>query len=220
MKATILLVCSLAANAALGYIYWQQTSHANNLAQSRQPGTSAVEQSSRALTAGHRSVSDTGPHAPVIDAPLKAALKSGDPHALLAALRADGFPEKYIRDIMIWKLGDTTKEKRYALQQEAADRPFWRPQSKAESQAWEKALNDLDGKNLGVTKDIFGGFVPPSPQFSLEQRRYGFLPVEKIEIVADANSDYATLLRNAVTSGGADAADKVRQNIAAAASTV
>ncbi len=207
MKAPTILACvSLVANAALGYLYWQRTFPAADSLPAHRASEAGVAtktgQAAGAASTPDRAAGATTSIPPVLDAPLAAALKSGDPKALVAALRHDGFPEKFIRDMVIWELGDTTKEKRYALLRAAIDRPFWRTESRAENLAWEKALDDLDAKNLPETKDVFSGAIPPLPQLTLAHRRLGFLPEDKIERVADLDNDYAAIARNAATSGG------------------
>lgn len=217
MKAITLLVCSLAANALFAYAHWARAHRTPERpatatapaavikgAGARAPKTGWAGSSGPAAGSETHAAGIEGivPTVVKIDEPLRAALQSRDPRRLLAALRDNGFPEKFIRDIMIWELGNMKLAERNALLDAAAKRPFWQTQTRAERQAWENAVDATDAKNLAITKEVFGGFVPPLPQLTLEHRRYGFLPEDKIELIADMDSDYATLQRDAARNGG------------------
>lgn len=186
MKTVLtILVLSLAANAALSFIYLRNSRVAPGRAIPHRAGPPSP---SPALANPSVDAFKPAPE-------LVAAARSGEPHQLLAALRQAGFPENYVRDIVMWSIGDSLSAERLALLRADAARPFWKLGLTSERTATMEALRELDRRSRELSREVFGGRVPAHPlEADRTTHRYRFLPAGKVEAVSRIDSDYSELV--------------------------
>ena len=140
--APVLLGCSLAANAALIVALIAGVSGDT---------TPSSTKSARAAAAPAR-VSSTALAG--VDPELWNKLPSGDWSALVASLRAKGFPLSIIRAIVSAQVDEGFRDRRKALEAAMNNVPFWKnPIPDPQTLAAQRALSREEQKML---KDIFG----------------------------------------------------------------
>lgn len=139
------------------------------------------------------------------------AIKSGDPKRMREALTRAGFPPSYVRDMVTFHTGNTVTPEHIALLREQANRPFWKISPGPGEVALQKMLRERDAKSADATKEAFGGKIPPHPLEALnQQRRYRFLPEDKIAAVIRLDADYAELASANRGVAPAEAAERAR----------
>jgi hypothetical protein len=189
-----LLLASLAGNAAFALVFGL--------------GSSAAPEASRATVIAGA----TKPATPVIDAKVWPGLKTDDLPALVARLRAAGFPQEIVRAIIGAQIGKLYEARIKALQPASDRQPFWKdaqpnPQNEIALRKLyreqQKAVNDLLGEDPNSAENIYA---------TQQGGRVDFLPKEKaadiLRIVKDYNDRRADLY-----AGGTY--DAVRDKIAA-----
>jgi hypothetical protein len=132
-------------------------------------------------------------------AQLWAALATDDLPALIARLRAAGFPPAAIRAVVYAQIEARFAERMKALAGSLAKAPYWQPASssqRADSEAMEqiyrdrmRALRTLLGDD--VLADAWGD---PTAN---ERREFGDLPKSKIELIRRINEDYEEMTERA-----------------------
>jgi hypothetical protein len=201
----VLLGVSIATNLALLTLWWHSAEEASTNV------VAPAKQSAAAVAAAARAATLADIVAAMRDHPdFVAALKSGDPALMRAALEKAGFPPDYVRDIITWGLGDTTNPDHIALLRAQAAKPFWQSKPSAELAALEKEVREKDAKAGDAIKAAYNGRVPPHPLQAMNQQyRYRFLPADKIDKVLQIESDYSDMT-SAAAGGTMEAREKVR----------
>jgi hypothetical protein len=205
MKTSIFVLClSLAGNVTLAVLYWKSppadpaATPATTSAHPAPPARPAVDDVTAAL---HE-------HPEFVE-----AARSGNPHRMRQALIQAGFPDDYVRDMVTFHTGNSVSPDRIDLLRHQAKKPFWESNLSEEGLALQKLLREEEAKTSELNRDVFGGRVPPHPLDALnQQRRYRFLPAEKVEAVARIDSDYAEMESENRRGGAytAEAAEKAR----------
>jgi hypothetical protein len=194
----LILAGSLAANAALVVVY---------LNRSHPPTESDQAHTNDAATSKSASVK-TGPTvagseskiaaAPAADPKTWARLNPGDLHALVARLRAAGFPPATIRAIVAAQVADQIRPKFIEASANTEIPPFWATTSIGNFGADPKALailRDLGRESNRLIKEALGpDFPDDDPDTKRYQKnRYGDLPREKIDQLQRITEDYDDL---------------------------
>lgn len=187
---TLLLVGSLAVNAAVISLYVTQKSAASTV--------SPTEKSaSRAPSAPAATSPETQAAAQTaLLAQTWNQLQSGDLNTLVARLKAAGFSPSMIRAIVAAQVNEQFSARRKELLSGQEEQPFWKssrnvfmdPKTLA-------ALRDLGKEQTALMKSLLGSDgVPGNEEMNAWQRRqFGNLPAEKLTQLQSINSDYAEL---------------------------
>jgi hypothetical protein len=203
--STLLIAGSLAANAALlaFYVSRPAADPASADAAGVSVETGAAANGSSSSGARKKGASGPGQHA---DAPGQtwAHLKPDDLRALVARMRAAGFPMSVIRSVLYTQINESFKARRAALAPTMEERPFWQTHpgggfsgSFGYDQKYYAALRELGREQSQMVKDLLGADATSRETSPFTQRRYGNLSTEKIEQVQRLDQDYNEL-RNEV----------------------
>jgi hypothetical protein len=187
---TLLLVGSLAVNAAVISLYVTQ-----------KPAASTVSPTEKSASRAQSAPAATSPEtqAAAQTALLGQAwtqLQSGDLKTLVARLKAAGFSPSMIRAIVAAQVNEQFSARRKELLSGQEEQPFWKssrnvfmdPKTLA-------ALRDLGKEQTALMKSLLGSDgVPGNEEMNAWQRRqFGNLPAEKLTQLQSINSDYAEL---------------------------
>jgi hypothetical protein len=187
---TLLLVGSLAVNAAVISLYVTQ-----------KPAASTVSPTEKSASRAPSAPAATSPEtqAAAQTALLGQAwtqLQSGDLNTLVARLKAAGFSPSMIRAIVAAQVNEQFSARRKELLSGQEDQPFWKssrnvfmdPKTLA-------ALRDLGKEQTALMKSLLGpDGVPGNEEMNAWQRRLlSNLPAEKLTQLQSINSDYAEL---------------------------
>src|SRR3954469_15421665 len=182
--AKIVLTLSLLANLTLAVAWWWPRSPAPSdalLATPTAPPKAPALTREQELAAAMQA-----------DPEFAEAVKTGDPKRLRDALTRAGFPPDYVRDMVTFFTGNSVTPEHLALLRIQASRPFWKIAPGAEELALKKLLRERETKGGELAKEAFGGKVPPHPlEAQNQQRRYRFLPEDKIAATAGIDFDYS-----------------------------
>ncbi|MBC7369613.1 MAG: hypothetical protein H7343_22825 [Undibacterium sp.] len=142
--------------------------------------------------------------ATAVDPQLWSDLTAKDPAALLAKLRAAGFPPSVVRAILTAQIRADFAAQRRALYPAGADTPFWKSTQPTDPKL-AAAFRDLAKEQTAQINQLFGG---PDPDaylgMSLYQRRqFGDLAVDKVSQLSRVASDYDELRQELYQSAGA-----------------
>ena len=198
--STLLLVGSLAANAALValFVKFAKDDHAPPVSPSTgnspaaAPGASLVV--SREGTAGNKSAGSA-------DATTWTRLHTDDLRAFVARLRFAGFPPTVMRALVNERLREQFAERRKAIGGAAGEYEYWKPGGIYNSgfmadPKTRSALRDLTREQSVLAKELLGPDATPENDMSalFRNRQYGDLPREKAEQVGQVTQDYADLV--------------------------
>jgi hypothetical protein len=183
MKTTkVLLSLSIVANIALaGYVV------------SSKSASSAV-----AIPASSKSA-ESGPQGS--DAIRAAAARESwdkladkDPAALVASLRAAGFPPKVLRAIMATYVNELFAERRKALMGNSAEQPVWKMKMSGSFDFYAK-IQALQREQTQMLKQLLGGDYSAGIEENswYYRHNYGNFSPEKLEAVQRLTSDYNEL---------------------------
>jgi hypothetical protein len=205
MKLSTLLVAgSLGANVALGAVYLSRLHSAPTPTDaSTAAGSHATPDHS---VAGGKTASSlpgaTADATASVDGKTWASLNTADIHALVARLRAAGFPPAVIRAIVTREINESFKARREQLLPSREDRPFWQtngPGLNGYDPKYFAAMRDLAREQGKLLKDVLGDDLNAGDTLNDNQRRrFGDLPPDKIEQIQRLNQDYNDL-RNEVS---------------------
>jgi hypothetical protein len=191
----VLLVASLAVNAAVVTLYFKQSSGATSA------GSAAV------AALPEKSAGSSGSAAPVPSAASDAAvqtaqlakswseLQAGDLKTLPERLRAAGFPPSMIRAIVAAQVNEQFSARRKELLGNQAEQPFWKNQrSGMIDPKTMTALRDLGKEQMALMKSLLGDSAPGNDEINAWQRRqFGNLAPEKLTQLQSINTDYGEL---------------------------
>lgn len=124
--------------------------------------------------------------------------------ALIARLRAAGFPPEIITGLITGLVEEKFAARRRALDPDSASRPFWKTPGSFDSKL-QAARAQLDREQRHLLHDLLGSEVSSGDPFSaLEERRQSsYLPAEKVAQLKELNDRYAQLSADVRASGGA-----------------
>ena len=129
---------------------------------------------------------------------LWSALQSDDLRALIARLRAAGFPPGVIRAVVGREVDNRFSDRIKALSKEVEDTPYWQPTPNSfnnpkfmeERQQAYRDRSKLMRELLGDQAFAAAGVDPTA----MQRMQYGDLPKEKIELLQRINEDYAEMI--------------------------
>jgi hypothetical protein len=194
LTVTILLL-SLVGNAMLGYLYLRAP------AVSPEVSTATTHPRAGAPTEGGDAKAIDSASTPARTVPPQTAgaptnwqelSSNGDVRALVANLRAAGFPPEVIRAMVVRMVGDRLAD-RYA----AIAPPFWRRMSPSREHV--AAQLKLDEERDAWIDSIMGGALGTSDSLTPAERvtRFGNLSDEKIDAIGSVERDYNQVRRAA-----------------------
>lgn len=173
-KVFLLLAASLALNAALALVFGlgARTSAAPQAAASAPPVAAK-------------------PAPPALTPEIWSGLKTDDRPALIARLRAAGFPPEMIRALLAAQIAESYAARRKALQPPLDHLPFWK--DRAPNPAADVALLRLYREQDKALSDLFGEEPNFTNQLYLAQQggRLDFLSAEKAENIRAILRDYS-----------------------------
>jgi hypothetical protein len=125
------------------------------------------------------------------------SLHSDDPATLAANLRATGFPEEIVRNLVWRRVHELFSDRQKALQVTQHEQPYWRNQQhnspqRADFQAAQRALND---ERNALAESILGPTPAPTYPQAWHIRQFGSLAPEKITALQRIQTDYGELQR-------------------------
>ena len=203
-----LLTVSLAGNALLLSAFLLRPALAPAALRPYLPGfasasASADPRGAASKTSGAATAPPAGqkkaPTRPAAKADAWSALDTEDLRALVARLRAAGFPPGVIRDIVSAKIDARFAPQFAALLQPPADHPYWKPDPwsgvgnnlaiwEKQSQLFRERMRTLR-EALGDESFALGGNDPSAEK----RRQFGELPEAKIQLVQRIVDDYAEM---------------------------
>lgn len=199
----VLIALSLAANVALAAVLVFKKPAAVPAGVTPQSGASASigithDTTENGLAANAAAASDVEPGATAATGVVKwENLPSRDFPALVARLRAAGFPPGAIRAVLSGLLGREYNARRQALTADDADKPFWKVQPYGMRDPKTTAeLSELGRQHRNTLRELLGPDADdPNPDAVLWQRRsYGDLPPDKLRRVHEIVTDYNDLM--------------------------
>jgi hypothetical protein len=185
-----LFVTSVMANVAMLIFLFTGNGHQPDAGTTDQTHATPVAHDARgssSTTATHREASEGG-GAGTVEAPKPyadawAKVQTDDLKELASRLRAEGFPDSVIREIMREQIFRRVDARWTALDPEENTRPFWKlALNEAEISTGRAAINK---ERVQMLRDVFSAEADPNYVALNEQRRRGldFLPSEKAEQV-------------------------------------
>ena len=195
-KFPLLLLASLAGNIALAVLVLNTA-----------PGTgsSGAEAAGKgnAGTANGSTSGKPGDANAAIDPALWSGLASGDSAALVARLRAAGFPPSLVRAIVAAQVNESFAARRKALQPPKGDSTFWKADRPADAKTLA-ALRELGREQTKVMKDLLGkSDQEDDPMYAAYLRRqYGDLPGDKVDQLKKVTQDYGELRNEIYSAAG------------------
>lgn len=184
MKALPLIIAaSLAANAALLAFVLTRTADFT-------PNNAAAVAPSPTLSSKLSSLSpSSAPNNPKLWSDLNPA--AADLSALVARLRAAGFPASVVRAIVTAQVREEFAARRKALNPQQGDIPFWKNNQPIDPKA-RLALRDLNREQDATLSKLLGGPDPDRAFFMniYERNQYGDLPVDKVGQLTAVKRDY------------------------------
>lgn len=187
MKALPLVIAaSLAANAALVAFVLTRSADSTTRGAAAASATPALSPKTSALTSSPASSATSNPK---LWSDLNST--SADLPALIARLRAAGFPASVIRAIVTAQVREDFAAKRRALNPTKADLPFWKNDQPTDPKL-RLALRDLNREQEAVLTRLLGGPDPDRALFMgiYERRQYGDLPADKVSQLSTVKRDY------------------------------
>jgi hypothetical protein len=179
----LVIAASVAANVALLAFVLNPAAPAHAAA-----GTAAAQ--AAAVTAAQRAAA-RAKAAPALDPQLWTHLAADDLPALIASLRAAGFPDSVIRAIAAAHLREAYLAKSREFNPAKGDTPFWKrpPTPDAKTRA---TLRDLARAQTEQLNHLFGG---PDPEASLarsffDHQQFAGLPGDKTDQLSRVKHDY------------------------------
>lgn len=128
--------------------------------------------------------------------PLWSTIASGDPAALIARLRAAGFPASIIRDLVSSEINRRYTDRMRALTEPDPNTPYWKASSSFSSlnpARMEEYYQNMRERSR-VLRDLFKDDFFATGEVSAGQRRqYGDLPRAKIDAIQRIEDDYAEM---------------------------
>lgn len=203
MKLLPLLVAgSIAANAALLAFYLSRSSPDASTGTTGLTATATHGSSGAAGTGAKQGTATAagGAGEGAASGKIWSALSTGDLQALVARMRAAGFPASVIRSVVWQQVNENFKARRTALAPSIEDQPFWKTRGDifgGYDQKYYAALRELNREQSKLVKEILGADATPPEASPAMQRRYGNLTSEQIEQVQRLDQDYNEL-RNEV----------------------
>ncbi len=192
---SLLLIGSLAVNAAVLALYFSKSSAPSSGNPSASPATLAKNSATGNAAAAEKSTAG----AAAANAPLRQAwseLQTGDLKTLVARLKAAGFSNSMIRSIVAAQVGEQFAARRKELLGQQEEQPFWKsgrngmmdPKAMA-------ALREIGREQTDLLKSLLGpDNIPGSDEMNAWQRRqFGNLAPEKLAQLQSINSDYSEL---------------------------
>jgi hypothetical protein len=185
----LILVLSLAANAALAYLMI------------RGAAVASVGEAPKAIVAPAGSSAPAAPATPKIDTEAWAATKPEQLPGLVADLRAAGFPKDMIRAIVGAIIGEQFAARRKALDPDGEKRAFWKDRSvdpqyqAAQTQLWrdqQKALRDALGADAETDDPL---------TLARQRQRFGNLSPEKMSDAQAVIRDFDDKRQSVYASG-------------------
>lgn len=182
MKALPLIIAvSLAANTALLALVLTRPASAPDTAN---PAAITAEKSAAARAAASAKAN-------ALDPQLWTGLASADPAALIARLRAAGFPPSVVRAIAAAQIREDYAARRRALNPDKGDTPFWKNNQPTDPKI-RTSLRELYREQEDAINRLFGG---PDPDRNLamsvyERSQYADLPADKVAQLANVKRDY------------------------------
>jgi hypothetical protein len=119
---------------------------------------------------------------------------SGDLRTQMERLRAAGFPESVIRNIISAQLSEQYQARRNALRGNQPKAPYWQNEQLADP-AVRAAEREISNEYTKQMNELFGTTAPTDDPVYLAQLRlqYGDLPREKIDQITQIQQDYSDL---------------------------
>ncbi|HUG11987.1 MAG TPA: hypothetical protein VMM36_13285 [Opitutaceae bacterium] len=191
----LLFALSLAGNATLGYFYFLALKDDLKTVESSAPsaaGASALEERTGRGAPSPDATKPAEGSATLSPATWQSINPGDDLAAMVANLRAAGFPPKVIRT-MVEQMVQDRFDKRYA----AVAPPYWKRWSPTQEQV--AARQRLDEERSKIVENLLGDDTRPSVNLGTADReaRYGSLPDEKIDAIAQIERDYEQVGREA-----------------------
>lgn len=180
-------VVSLVLNAAFAFIFLRQSP--------------AAAEAAKPIVAAPR-VTAPGVSSPAAPEPEAwAALPAGELPALVADLRAAGYPKEAIRAILNALINEQFAARRKALDPDGANRPFWK--DRAPDPTYQVALNQIWREQRNALRDLLGPDAESDDPMSVarQKQRFGNLAPEKMLEVQDVVRTFDDR-RNAVYASG------------------
>lgn len=191
---TLLLVGSLAANAALVAFHFTKSPTGTASAEAAASASAATSSSSTSGATAAPTAADAAQTAALTK--VWTQLQSGDLNTLVARLRAAGFSPSMIRSIVAAQVYEQFAARRKALLATQEERPYWKQQMGSfldpKTQA---ALREISKEQTALIKNLLGpDGQAGNEEMSIYQRgQYGSLPREKIDQIQSIASDYSEL---------------------------
>jgi hypothetical protein len=154
-------------------------------------GLTAAPASITAATASEDAPATTPPKPDIpakIDPVLQAALGSGDLPALVARLRADGFPPEVIRAIVRAKFGEAYIARRKELDPGESTRPFW--QTRPADPKLNAEIARVGREHAKILRDLLGEDAEDPLAALYQNRRLEGVPPDKVAGVKRILQDY------------------------------
>jgi hypothetical protein len=201
--STLLLVGSLAVNAALAVVYFGRGTSRGSASRLERAGSPAAQASTSSSSGGPKSTSSASSPNTQEQNSTAATLMTGDLRAMAARLKATGFPPGMIRAIIGAQINERFKSRREQLALLPVEQPFWKTDSSGYSPV-SRALSDPKFRNASralaseqrqLLKEVLGpDAIPTDTTFTdYQARRYGNLPADKIEQLERLDQDYNDL---------------------------
>jgi hypothetical protein len=189
---SLLLIGSLAVNAAVLALYFSKSSAAGDAAAtgaaptaSARGGATGTGPSPAATTAAaHDSLKQAW-----------AELQTGDLTTLVARLKAAGFSPSMIRSIVAAQVNEQFSARRKELLGQRDEQPFWKSQRNGflDPKAMA-ALRELGKEQTALMKSLLGADALGGDEaLAWQRRQFGNLAPEKLTQLQSINSDYSEL---------------------------
>lgn len=219
MKRTVLfslLGLSLAGNAALFTVYVRSEQTVAALRESAGTASSSARESAQARAATEAALVEAKAAATQARSEIWKSLQTDDLPALVANLRAAGFPDKTSRAIVASLLAERYAAKRRALLGGDETPAFWKSRSLpiGYDPAKQADLRALGRENSELLKQLFGSDTANEEARIFQQRMYGPLPAEKLDAVGRIHSDYGDLTSQIFAESGGMMLPEDRENLA------
>jgi hypothetical protein len=204
MKPLLLLLgLSLAANAVMFFARPAAPSSDSSAPSTRDPANSAPTPGAAAGNAapGTSSAKSASPDSPY--APLWAKLRAGDP-AIVASLRAAGWPEEAIRAVVSALIGDSYQSRFDALRASPNPQEYWRQDSfyNRSTPEQRKASHELSREMRARLKSLLGeDYLPEQPWQDPRFARYTPAQAEALRMIEEDYNVLTSEIRGNPTAG-------------------
>lgn len=196
--SSFILTVSVLANIALAALIVAHTSDR------ARPGAEQSPSSEAKNNPGMAAGASAGNGSANVDPKLWEGLSEGDYPALVARLRAQGFPPSVVRAIISAQVSESFAARRKALTPEKTGVPFWQIEKPADPKTLA-ALRELSREQTNLMKELLGDNGAPDidPMYAAnQQRQFGNLSADKVEQMKKVQADYGELRQEIYTAAG------------------